>query len=80
VPSLGDHRTGEVSPRDQPTAPGQPADLVSVTEIAARTGRSVHTVQSWRRRHHDFPKPLVQLAAGPVWTWPAVSGWIASRK
>jgi uncharacterized protein len=54
-------------------------DLVSVSEIAARAGRSVHTVQSWRRRHPDFPAPLAQLAAGPIWTWPAIRGWLDSR-
>lgn len=33
------------------------ADLVSVSELAARSGRSVNTIQSWRRRHRDFPSP-----------------------
>jgi predicted nucleic acid-binding protein len=55
-------------------------DLVSVAEIAARAGRSVNTVQSWRRRHPDFPPPVARLAAGPVWTWPEVSTWIATRR
>lgn len=73
------HRTGETSRRYEPSSDEQPADLVSVSEIAARTGRSVHTIQSWRRRYRDFPRPLVRLAAGPVWAWPAVSHWIASR-
>lgn len=54
-------------------------DVVSVTEIARRTGRPVNTIQSWRRRHRDFPKPIVQLAAGPIWNWPAVEAWVASR-
>ena len=75
----GPQRAGEAAAAYRSTVPERPADLVSVSEIAARTGRSVHTVQSWRRRYRDFPKPLVQLAAGPVWAWPAVSEWIASR-
>jgi len=75
----GPLRAGEVPAGYESTAPERAADLVSVAEIAARTGRSVHTVQSWRRRYRDFPKPLVQLAAGPVWAWPAVGAWIASR-
>ena len=55
------------------------ADLVSVTELASRSGRSVNTIQSWRRRHRDFPVPVTRLAAGPVWEWPTVALWIGAR-
>lgn len=55
-------------------------DLVSVAEVAARSGRSVHTIQSWRRRHRDFPAPVASLATGPVWTWPIVERWIRTRR
>jgi hypothetical protein len=51
--------------------------LVSVAEIAQRAGVAWSTVQSWRRRHADFPAPLVTLAAGPVWDWADVERWIA---
>lgn len=54
-------------------------DLVSVSELAARSGRSVNTIQSWRRRHRDFPSPSVELAAGPIWLWGDVSTWIEGR-
>lgn len=55
------------------------SDLVSVAELSARSGRSVNTIQSWRRRHTDFPAPNVELAAGPIWRWGDVSDWIAQR-
>ncbi|MEX2546945.1 MAG: PIN domain-containing protein [Chloroflexota bacterium] len=55
------------------------SDLVSVSEIATRAGRPVNTIQSWRRRHSDFPTPVAQLAAGPIWHWPLVAQWIATR-
>jgi predicted nucleic acid-binding protein len=55
------------------------SDLVSVSELAARSGRSVNTIQSWRRRHADFPSPNVELAAGPIWVWSDVSAWIEGR-
>ena len=55
------------------------SDLVSVAEIAARAGRPINTVQSWRRRHADFPAPVTQLAAGPIWSWPEIADWIAAR-
>jgi predicted nucleic acid-binding protein len=53
--------------------------LVSVAEISERAGRPINTVQSWRRRHPDFPAPVAQLAAGPIWHWPTIAEWIASR-
>ena len=69
---------------EQPAAYGsnvvaEPSDLVSVAEISARSGRPVNTIQSWRRRHSDFPAPAAALAAGPVWMWPIVERWIGGR-
>lgn len=54
-------------------------DLVSITEISRRAGRSTNTIQSWRRRYQAFPKPIAQLAAGPIWDWDAVARWILHR-
>jgi predicted nucleic acid-binding protein len=70
-----------VSERSVPYAvgPAGESELVSVAEVAARAGRSTNTIQSWRRRHPDFPAPVAQLATGPVWTWPPVAQWIATR-
>lgn len=62
-----------------PEGEDRASDLVSVAEIAARAARPVNTVQSWRRRHDDFPAPVASLATGPVWTWPVVERWINSR-
>ena len=59
------------SPRD-----GIEPGLVGVAEIAARSGHSTNTVQSWRRRHRTFPEPAANLASGPVWQWPSVAAWI----
>jgi predicted nucleic acid-binding protein len=59
--------------------PSEGAQLVSVAEIAVRAGRPVNTIQSWRRRHRDFPAPVASLAAGPVWTWPSIERWIGAR-
>ena len=54
-------------------------DIVSVAEISERAGRPISTVQSWRRRDSTFPRPLVELAAGPIWRWPDVNSWIAAK-
>ncbi|TAK58311.1 MAG: PIN domain-containing protein [Dehalococcoidia bacterium] len=60
-------------------APLEGSDLVSVSELAARSGRSVNTIQSWRRRHSDFPAPSAELAAGPIWLWGEARAWIDQR-
>ena len=61
-------------------SPSEPADLVSVTELAARAGRSINTIQSWRRRRRDFPTPVAELAAGPIWRWRDVDQWIHAHQ
>jgi uncharacterized protein len=78
VPEDPDHRVSE-TPAPY-AAPDRHEDLVSVTELAARARRSVNTVQSWRRRVRDFPKPVAELAAGPIWHWPDVEAWIRVRQ
>ena len=52
-------------------------DLVDLTEIARRHGTTVGTIQSWRRRHANFPAPLMVLAIGPVWDYATVRDWLA---
>lgn len=64
---------------EEPAQYESASDLVGVAEIAARSGRSVNTVQSWRRRHPDFPAPVATLAAAPVWAWSDVEPWVARR-
>lgn len=67
---------------DEPAAYGSgptnltASGLVGVAEIAARSGHSTNTVQSWRRRHRTFPEPAANLASGPVWQWSSVAEWI----
>lgn len=51
--------------------------MVGRSEIAGRAGTSVGMIDAWRRRHADFPAPLVILAGGPVWAWPDVEAWLA---
>jgi hypothetical protein len=42
-------------------------DLVGVAEIAERPGVATSVVHDWRRRHADFPEPVLRLRL--VWTW-----------
>ena len=77
-PAPGGHGLGEeLAPYD--VLPSVVPDVVGVAEIASRSGRPVSTVQSWRRRHADFPTPNLDLAAGPIWLWTDVSAWIERR-
>jgi hypothetical protein len=61
--------------------PGDAGDqLVGVQEIATRAGVAVATVHSWRRRHGDFPEPVVRLSTGPVWRWADIAAWLPTLK
>lgn len=70
-----------LQPLDDPS--GDPmllrVQLVGVPEIAARAGVQPDTVRKWRQRHRDFPAPLTNLAAGPVWSWSAVDRWMRTH-
>jgi predicted nucleic acid-binding protein len=78
LPDVRPRQTLSEEPARYGTTP-EVSDLVSVSEMAARSGRSINTIQSWRRRHPDFPSPNVELAAGPIWLWGDVSAWIERR-
>lgn len=61
-------------------------DLVGMQEIADRArdmaaypNATRATVKSWRKRHADFPEPLVTLATGPVWEWDKVADWVRAH-
>lgn len=51
------------------------SDLVGASEIAERLGVGTSIVHDWRRRHQDFPQPIVRLAMGLLWAWQDVERW-----
>jgi hypothetical protein len=51
-------------------------NLVGAEEIAERLGlRRYQRVHELRRRHPDFPEPVVRLKRTMVWNWPDVERW-----
>lgn len=48
--------------------------LAGPAELAARFKVSRYTIRLWRDRQ-DFPAPLAELAAGPVWDLTQVEKW-----
>lgn len=52
------------------------AQLVGTGEIAERLGvKRTSVVHDWRRRHRDFPEPVLELRMGLLWWWPDVERW-----
>jgi len=49
--------------------------LVGVAEIAERFGVTKQVVTNWKTRRNSFPKPVVTLKSGPVWSWDALEKW-----
>jgi predicted DNA-binding transcriptional regulator AlpA len=50
-------------------------DLVGVAEIAERLGLGTSIVHDWRRRHSEFPQPVLRLRMGFIWSWTEVAAW-----
>lgn len=55
-------------------------DLVGINEIAEIAGVSRQAVANWRARFPDFPKPLADLKAGPVFRATLIRAWLRRRK
>jgi hypothetical protein len=55
-------------------------DLVGVSDIAERTGRTRQNVQQWvtgeRNSDHPFPSPEGCAGRSLVWRWADVNGWL----
>lgn len=55
------------------------ADLAGVSEIAARYEMGRAAVCNWPKRYPDFPSPLIDLMAGPVYSRSEVHQWYTAR-
>ena len=60
--------------------PSLDEDLVGINEIAEMAGRSRQAVVNWRSRSSDFPSPVVELAAGPVFRRSHIRSWLRKRR
>jgi len=56
------------------------SEYVGVFEIAKMAGVSRAAVCNWQNRYDDFPKPVAELAQGPVWTKHAIQKWLNERE
>jgi chromosome partitioning protein len=55
-------------------------EFVGIHEIAALVKVSRSAVTNWRSRFVDFPQPIAELSAGPVFRWDQVIEWLKRRK
>lgn len=58
----------------------QSDELVGVGEIAEMAGVSRQAVANWRVRAKDFPRPVVDLASGPVFRRSQIRAWLRKNK
>lgn len=56
------------------------ADIVGIAEIAELAGVKASAVVNWRVRRDDFPAPVAELRAGPVFSRPAVRKWLKRNR
>jgi len=55
------------------------ADLVGINEIAEMARVSRQAVANWRSRETDFPKPISELASGPVFLRSHIRAWLRTK-
>ncbi|WP_007024762.1 N-6 DNA methylase [Saccharomonospora iraqiensis] len=53
--------------------------LVTAAEIARMAGVGRAAVSNWRRRHTDFPEPVVGSGANPAFRLPEVEQWLRAQ-
>jgi len=57
--------------------------VMGLTEVAEFIGVSKQAIANWRNHRREFPKPVAQLHAGPVWSTPAIQEfkkyWMAAH-
>lgn len=58
----------------------EPSELAGLAEVAALLGVSRERVRQLRAERADFPKPVADLQATPVWRRGDVEAWDAHRQ
>ncbi len=51
-------------------------EILGINEIAALAGVSSQAVANWRVRAADFPKPMTELASGPLFRRSQIRAWL----
>jgi hypothetical protein len=62
---------------------GVTGDLVTLSEIAERVGRTLAAVDHWvrgRRGPGGFPAPPVPRARAALWSWAEVAEWLTANR
>jgi len=55
-------------------------ELIGIYEIAELAGVTPPAVANWRKRAKDFPKPHVELRAGPIFRRNQIRTWLRKRR
>lgn len=55
-------------------------DLVTLHDIAKRSGVSLQAVANWAARDLGFPDPVRDEPRSRLWLWPDVERWLIDNK
>jgi len=55
-------------------------EYVGVAEVAEMAGVTNSAVCNWRRRYLTFPKPVQELALGPIYNKDDIKSWLLMYK
>ena len=59
---------------------GQDDELVGINEIADMARVSRQAVANWRVRFSNFPQPVADLKAGPIFRKSQIRAWLRKRR
>ena len=54
-------------------------NLIGISEVAKIAGVSRQAVANWRKRSEDFPRPIAELASGPIFQRSHVRAWLRKK-
>jgi len=55
-------------------------DLIGLYEVAQLANVNTSAVGNWRKRHLDFPVPIMQLKSGPVFQRRQILNWLRKKE
>lgn len=55
-------------------------NLIGISEVAKIAGVSRQAVANWRKRSEDFPRPIAELASGPIFRRSHVRAWLRKKE
>lgn len=58
----------------------QPFPVITIGDVATRSGQKIDTVKHWIARKRGTPEPISTSAAGALYWWPDWEEWFRTHR